>query len=274
MNEEAKTTSQDVDTESGIELLTGPILEKMFCRNFDKKSLDQLGYDVRLGDVVRLLTSGEDRTLNTDEKVEVFPGETLIAKTEEILHLPDWAFALGTPKMGLIAQGLWAHGGKTDPGYNNPLTLSFMNVGNKPCTLTRGQQIFHLTFFKVKGKPLTGYAGKGIIFPSTKPSPSDKDTPLSEECLKEVKESDGIQSYRICKYLYNIQRSSRRTSRILLGSVLIGNIIAVTFAAVWLTGNLTQASVYGFIGALVSETIISGALLAIQGFSSSFKKEQ
>jgi deoxycytidine triphosphate deaminase len=273
-NEESSNTPKNNDKQSGIELLAGPEIKTLFCRNFLDKSIDQLGYDVRLGDVIRLITSGEERTLNEGEKVEVLPGETLIAKTEEILDLPNSVFAFGSPKMSLISQGLWAHGGKTDPGYNQPLTLGFMNVGNKPCTLTRGQPIFHLTFFRINGTERIGYAGKGINLPSIRSSPLDSDIALNDDVLQQVKESDGIQSYRICRYLYNIQRSSKRTNQILLGSVLIGNILAVGFALTWLTGNLSSTSVYGFIGALISETLVAAALLAIQSLASFFKKKE
>jgi deoxycytidine triphosphate deaminase len=272
--EETKTSSEDNTAQSGIELLTGRELEHMFGRNFDQGSLDNIGYDVRLGDVVRLITSGEERTLNEGESVEIFPGETVVAKTEEILSLPEQVFALGSPKMSLIGQGLWAHGGKTDPGFNQPLTLGFMNVGNKSCTLARGQKIFHLTFFRINGKRIGRYAGRGINLPSTRSSPLDENIELNKDVLKRVMECDGIHSYRICRYLYNTQRSSKRTSRIVLFAMVTSNIIAAAFGFLWLTGSLTETSVYGFVGVLLTETIINGILLGLQSFPSLFKRKE
>ena len=257
---------------SGIELMIGPRLRDMFCKNFEESSLDPLGYDVRLGDVVRLITSGEEKTLNQEEEVKVFPGETLIAKTEEILNLPEWAFALGSPKMSLLAKGLWTHGGKTDPGYNHPLTLGFMNVGSEPCSLKRGQCIFHLTFFKINGTAPNKYAGKGINLPSLRKSPLDRQIDLTKEVLEQVKESDGIESYRILKYLYNTQCSSKRMDKIMLGAIFVGNIFTVGFVGLWITGNLPSA--YGFIGVLLSQTALSGILFALRGISSLFKKRK
>lgn len=259
----------------GLEIILGKDLQTMFCRNFDPNSIDPLGYDVRLGEVVKLITSGEEKILEKDEGFMVLPGETLLARTEEILQLPDYAFALGSPKMSLLASGLWSHGGKTDPGFNHSLTLGFMNVGNTPVPLKRGQKIFHLTFYKINGvTPETAktYAGTGINLPSLKNSPLQECRELNSKKIEEIKQTDGIKSYRLCNYLLNAQNANIKNFRIMLSSLLIGNVITVAVAIFWVTGKLD--AVTGFTGVLVAQVITDSALAFLSRVPDLFKKKE
>jgi deoxycytidine triphosphate deaminase len=149
---------------SYVELLVEEELKALFSDGYDASCLDPMGYDLRLGNEVRCVTKGSNQEMCEGAEILVYPGESIIVKTEEVLNLPDDVYAIGSPKMSLLVQGLWAHGGKTDPGYNLSLNLGFQNVGSRPCKLKRGQKIFHLTFFKIHGKPVRVTRGEGQDF--------------------------------------------------------------------------------------------------------------
>jgi deoxycytidine triphosphate deaminase len=142
-----------------IELLLGDELQSLFSSGFNKDCLDPLGYDLRLGEEVTIVTRPEHKSsLKGDEEITIYPGETFIAKTEEVLNLPLDVFAIGSPKMSLLARGLWTHGGKTDPGYKNPLVLGFFNAGNQPISVKRSEKFFiSLSIkFMANSLPVTG----------------------------------------------------------------------------------------------------------------------
>ena len=216
-----------------IELLIRDELKPLFSRGFQSICLDPMGYDLRLGAEVRLVTKGKTEQLGATGEIEIYPGETVIVKTDEILNLPDDVFAIGSPKMKLLVQGLWAHGGKTDPGYNLPLNLGFQNVGGKPCTLKRGQKIFHLTFFKIHGKTPKGYTGEGPGFPDLRKSPLEDFVELNEKLLEEVKKVEGIKSFRICRQILNLKSEIGKSFKIpIFGLIAILLILSLRYMEV------------------------------------------
>jgi deoxycytidine triphosphate deaminase len=213
-----------------IELLIGDELESLFSQGFVSECLDPMGYDLRLGSEVRLVTRGKTEEMSDNEEIEIYPGESVIVKTEEVLNLPDNVFALGSPKMKLLVQGLWAHGGKTDPGYNLPLNLGFQNVGSKPCILRRRQKIFHLSFFKIHGKAVKGYTGRGPGFPDLQKSPLEDSVNLNEHLLEEVKRVEGIKSFRVCTQILNLKREMGKSYKIpIFGLIAILLILSLQY---------------------------------------------
>lgn len=242
-----------METGSWVELLAGSDeIKSLFRLGYSPDCLDSLGYDFRLGEEVRFVTTCKDIKLSGNEEIEILPNETVIVRTEEILDLPDDVFAIGSPKMSLLIDGLWAHGGKTDPGYNSKLTLGFQNVGSKPCKVKRGQRIFHLTFFKVHNKKLTHYAGSGPGFSQSDRSPLDDAINWNDAMLEKVKQTDGIKSYRITKVIFNLRKEIQRTFYIPL----------LAYTAVFVTYWFQQ---FGLAPTYVSfwVTNISGALTVI-----------
>ena len=234
MNPRKRTNPQPPPTPPPcIELLIRNELKTLFSRGFQTDCLDPLGYDLRLGADMQLVTKGEVKTLSHNEKIEIYPGETVIVRTEEVLDLPNDMFAIGSPKMKLLLDGLWAHGGKTDPRYRGPLILGFQNVGSKPCILKRGQKIFHLTFFRIHGKTPIGYGGRGPGFPDLKKSPLDDFAELNEKLLKEVKTVEGIKSFRICRQILNLKSEIGKSFKIpIFGLIAILLILSLRYMKV------------------------------------------
>lgn len=234
MSPRRKTTPEPSSSlTSCIELLIGDELKPLFSQGFTSNCLDPMGYDLRLGTEVRLVTRGKTEEISSNDEIKIYPGETIIAKTEEVLNLPDDVFAIGSPKMKLLVQGLWAHGGKTDPGYNLPLNLGFQNVGSKPCTLRRGQKIFHLSFFRIHGKKPRGYTGRGPGFPDLKKSPLENSVELDEKLLAEIKNVEGIKSFRVCRQILNVKKEIGKSYKIpIFGMIAILLILSLRYTEV------------------------------------------
>ena len=228
-----RRTTPQLPSSSFIELLIGDELRPLFSEGFQNNCLDPMGYDLRLGAEVRLVTRGQTKKMTANEEIEIYPSETVIVKTEEVLCLPDNVFAIGSPKMRLLVQGLWAHGGKTDPGYSLPLNLGFQNVGSKPCALKRGQKIFHLSFFKIHGKAPKGYAGRGPGFPDLERSPLEDSVDLNEKLLVEVKKVEGIKSFRVCKQILDLKGEIGKSYKIpIFGLIAILLILSLRYMEV------------------------------------------
>lgn len=215
-----------------IELVLKNEITSLFKTGFcDNDCIDPMGYDIRLGDEVVPVTRGESKkTLKNGEAFTVFPGETLLVKSEEVLNLPNTVCAIGSPKMSLILKGLWAHGGKTDFGYNQRLTLGFRHLGASPIELKRGQKIFHLTFLRVNNGAAESYSGRGLEFPSVDISPLDGNPKLDDKLEKLVKEKEGIQLARIVHLIRNEVSYMKRSmvmSATLSVIIIVAGIIAV-----------------------------------------------
>jgi len=253
-----KTPQPPSTIPSFIELLIGDDLKPLFSQGFVSDCLDPMGYDLRLGADMRLVTRGEVQVLNEGGEIEIYPGETIIVRTEEVLNLPDDVFAVGSPKMKLLVEGLWAHGGKTDPGYNLPLNLGFQNVGSKPCQLGRGQKIFHLTFFKIHGKTPRSYAGRGPGFPTLEKPPLENRIEMCEKILEDVKKIEGIKSYRICKQILKLRNRMKRGFTISLAGLFIALFIAVLwYYRMILDPQAIIALSITIIGMTVSQVIVN-----------------
>lgn len=211
---------------------------------YSPASVDPLGYDIRLGSWVKLPSRGATVSLNPGQSIEVYPDETLLAVSEETLSLPVNVFGTGSPKMSLLLKGLWAHGGKTDFGYSSQLVFGFRHHGTQPITLTRGDRIFHMTFWRVDGK-VTKPGTSGVpVIPDCEPTQITPDILLSSTIPEAVKKRDGLMAYRLLSALSHPFTRIRLT----LGLVLLLSIvfIAVNLVAArwqWLGANADAVNI-------------------------------
>ena len=183
-------------------LLEEQEIRPLFSRGFYPDSVDSTGYDLRLGDKITFLNRGKEMECKAETPAEILPGDVIVVTCEETLRLPSNVFAIGSPKMSLIVKGLWAHGGKTDFGFNLPFRFGFQHVGKDPITLKPGDKIFHLTFFRVNNKTTRTYSGRGPVLPTTlTPSPLEEVTKLSKELESKVEKSHGIVTARLLRLM-------------------------------------------------------------------------
>lgn len=216
---------------SPISILNNDDAIRRQFRDPDAVSVDGLGADVSIGRDVHLVSRGMKIDLDDGEKFTVFPGETVVLQTKEVLKLTDGVFATGSPKMSLLIKGLWSHGGKTDFGYSSNLMLSFRNMGDREIELAEGQSIFHLTFWHAGEDQVQIPPGSGAsIYSRSIPSldlngaPSFGDfpeNPLSEPVLKK----DGILAYKVSTKFEQAQRKMNLLAAGLLGALLINFLI-------------------------------------------------
>lgn len=112
------------------------------------KRIDELGIDLCVGKVTIANRNICEKFETGNKELTIFPGDTLEIKTVETIALPPDIYATGSPKMGLLKEGLWGHGGKTDPCFSGPLYLYFHHVGVNPIQIQKGQPVFHLIFYQ------------------------------------------------------------------------------------------------------------------------------
>lgn len=225
----------------------------------DPKGTNSLGYDIRLGDRVFFVTRGTSVTF--DERVtevDVNPGETILAQSLEVLKLDEDVCATGSPKMRLLIRGLWAHGGKTDFGYNSTLMLGFTNLGTKPIPLRHKQQIFHITLWKVPGQPNGSYQGPAPLPSDVMQSPLDTPRKMSLELDREVMRRDGYTYARLLRVMRWHQRKIDRVVVTLLSTLL---------AALATIGiGIYEPDIQALVAVLTALEIGGGALLGAYAY--------
>jgi deoxycytidine triphosphate deaminase len=136
--------------------LLGTVLQ-----NADDKLLNPNGIELRLGQSVRFLSTGEKKMIPEDGFIQVQPGETaLIASLEKIdfskqtvqRHFPrcmiqGWL----TPTTTMVREGQMQAATKVDAGFKGQLNWGFRNSSYYDFTLGRGESIVKLTLELLEG---------------------------------------------------------------------------------------------------------------------------
>ena len=230
MSESVQDPTTDLGPPKGVQaqlVLGKDEIKKVVRHKFDESCVDAMGYDMRLGNHVYRVTKGIRVELKDDETIYVQPGETLVAHTLERLNLKDDVCATGSPKMSLLMKGLWSHGGKTDFGYNRDLLLSFTNLGSEEVPLKQGSKIFHLTFWRVPGRPKEDTeGGRTPAVPHVTDSVLESD-PFGADFISSVAKRDGLPAARI---VAAVELRARRFRRALVFLFLAVSIISVHLA--------------------------------------------
>lgn len=127
----------------------------------DDKLLNPNGIELRLGQSVRFLSTGERKMIPEDGFIQVQPGETaLIASLEKIdfskptvqQHFPHcmiqgWL----TPTTTMVREGQMQAATKIDAGFKGQLNWGFRNSSYYDFTLGRGESIVKLTLELLEG---------------------------------------------------------------------------------------------------------------------------
>ena len=130
-------------------------------QNADDKLLNPNGIELRLGQSVRFLSTGERKTIPEDGFIQVQPGETaLIASLEKIdfskptvqQHFPrcmiqGWL----TPTTTMVREGQMQAATKVDAGFKGQLNWGFRNSSYYDFTLGQGESIVKLTLELLEG---------------------------------------------------------------------------------------------------------------------------
>ena len=96
------------------------------------------------------------------DSIVLFPGEVILASTNEYLKMPRDVVA--DLKLKSSLGRLWLNhslSGWIDPNFQGQVTLELQNLGPYPRTLTAGMRIAQLVFFGMESPPEVAYGEGG-----------------------------------------------------------------------------------------------------------------
>lgn len=114
-------------------------------------SLSPASYDLSIGSFQSLNMPDRHRNdcLLTDKHIEIFPGESFLASTIEIIGFPNYLTGEIVSKSSTSRKGFNLFSpGWIDPGFIGQLTVAMKNETYKPLTLKYGQKLWQVIFEK------------------------------------------------------------------------------------------------------------------------------
>lgn len=106
---------------------------------FNLKQLQPASYDLKLG------------CMDNNKPFRIiYPGEFMIASSDELVCIPDYLAARLEGKSSWARRGLIVHtAGFVDPGFRGQLTLEMTNLSSLPIPLDVGILICQIAFFQL-----------------------------------------------------------------------------------------------------------------------------
>ena len=138
----------------------------------DEKLLNPNGIELRLGNRIKFITTGEEKDIPPGHYAKVTPGECVIIVSLEKLdfskktvqkHFPNcMLMALITPTTTMIREGIMQAATKVDAGFAGNLNWGFRNSSVKDFKIQNGESLFKLTLFLLEGDevPEVNYGDK------------------------------------------------------------------------------------------------------------------
>lgn len=174
-----------------IELIkSDKLLENLGAR--DISNPEGVGVDLRMGEAHRITEGGAfieaDGTAGlgkrkgvktemigkfhegaeTQETIEIKPGEYLLISTVEQVNTPKNLMPMVYSRSSLFRAGLLLLVTKVDPGYRGTLTMGLRNLSEFPVSLQMGARVCNIVFYQIEGEGVE-YRGQhqgGRISPS------------------------------------------------------------------------------------------------------------
>lgn len=113
-------------------------------------SIQPSSYDLRVGTVFREGQIINQNHQRAGEQFVIQPGEIVSLLTMEELRLPDNMIAIAFPMNKWSSEGLLVlNPGYVDPGFNGPLSVKIVNLRRTRISISRGQAIFTVSFFRI-----------------------------------------------------------------------------------------------------------------------------
>ncbi len=130
---------------------------------FNKERIDNVAYELCLGEQVYLTDSATGKKEILDEKnsqVVIKPGQFALLLTDETLTLPNDILAFISIKFSQKIKGLVnVSGFHVDPGFVGKIIFSVYNAGPATIVLDKGKPYFMIWFSELTSKS-TPYSGK------------------------------------------------------------------------------------------------------------------
>ncbi len=184
-----------------MKILTKTDITKLNTKLLDpfggEPCLTPVGYDLRIGEKIWLLNSGEEIRLKQGKSVKIPPRERFAVESLEKLKMQDNMIAFIATRISLLWGGLTNLGTKIDPMFRDKLTLTFSNDSDTPMTLKHGQRICNVIFFEYDNPPA------GLEFrprpPLVAPLPAQPiEGPI---IIEEIRKKYGLAIASIIRYL-------------------------------------------------------------------------
>lgn len=133
---------------------------------YDPSLVQPASLDIRLGDRFhrRVPADGGPLGVWLEGPTRLPPGAFLLGHTLETVTLPDDIAARveGRSTLGRIGLLTHATAGWVDPGFHGSITLELANLSAEPITLTPGQSIGQLCFFRMASPVVRPYGSPGL----------------------------------------------------------------------------------------------------------------
>jgi len=133
---------------------------------FDESLVQPATYDLRLGAKVLVSPLSTDKPgavieLTKDNRsCDIQSGQMVAVLSLEKLNVPLEISGRFGIRSAIARKGINAFGGvQLDPGFRGRLTMTLLNVGPKPVTLTLHKPIFSVEFTRLEEEAEVGYAG-------------------------------------------------------------------------------------------------------------------
>jgi deoxycytidine triphosphate deaminase len=154
--------------------------DKLHIFPYDPECLTPIGYDLRIGPQYASSIDAELYSINTDDKVIIKPGDTVLITTLEDIGMPQdrTISAFITSKVSKVSKGLSHISTNIDPDWKGPLLIALHNPSRNTVSLSYGEAFCTINFIENKS-PATMDCGK-------EPGRSDI---LLKQFLKDVKEA-------------------------------------------------------------------------------------
>jgi len=115
------------------------------CWKTKDSAIQPCSLDLHIGEI--FIPQGDDKPLT---KHCLQPGETVVIRTMETLHLSNKCAAIGFPPSSISRDGiLTTNPGHVDPGYRGAFHITLINMGKKPYPLEKGGLIVTLLVFEL-----------------------------------------------------------------------------------------------------------------------------
>jgi len=117
-------------------------------------------YDITLGD--HFICPTREPEEFSAEEITLFPGEVVLATTQELIKLPR--DVVGDLKLKSSLGRLWLNhslSGWIDCNFQGQVTLELQNLGPYPRRLTKGMRVAQIVFYQMETPPDVAYGEKG-----------------------------------------------------------------------------------------------------------------
>ena len=129
-------------------------------RPFVEEQVNPASYDITLGD--HWICPTRDPEEFHCEKLTLFPGEVVLATTQEIIQMPR--DVVGDLKLKSSLGRLWLNhslSGWIDCNFHGQVTLELQNLGPYPRQLSTGMRVAQIVFLQMEESPERAYGEDG-----------------------------------------------------------------------------------------------------------------